>query len=294
MEQNEWKEDGFENERKIIIPTESFAPYADHPMVQALYATDIGYYPRAARHHVERPKGSDQNILLYCLEGKGTVEIDGESFVLGASDALCIPRSAQHRYYADAQAPWSILWVHFKGENVSFFPITPCRVIHMNSTAADQRMMTLFRLVFRVLERNYSQGNFIYLSQVLSVILSEVYFREKTNESPAGRRIVTKAVHYMTEHLSGQLRLEQLCDMFRISGSYLNVIFREETGHAPLDFFLHLKMQEACRLLEDPSMRVGEAARQLGYEDPYYFSRVFSRVIGMSPRAYRESHSAQR
>ena len=120
----------------------------------------------------------------------------------------------------------------------------------MNSTAADQRMMTLFRLVFRVLERNYSQGNFIYLSQVLSVILSEVYFREKTNESPAGRRIVTKAVHYMTEHLSGQLRLEQLCDMFRISGSYLNVIFREETGHAPLDFFLHLKMQEACRLLE--------------------------------------------
>ena len=111
-------------------------------------------------------------------------------------------------------------------------------------------------------------------------------------QRPSGRSLTTPS--NLPEHLSGQLRLEQLCDMFRISGSYLNVIFREETGHAPLDFFLHLKMQEACRLLEDPSMRVGEAARLLGYEDPYYFSRVFSRVIGMSPRAYRESHSAQR
>lgn len=49
----------------------------------------------------------------------------------------------------------------------------------MASQAADNRIMTLFQILFRVLRRNYTQGNFIYISQVLSLILSEIYFREQ-------------------------------------------------------------------------------------------------------------------
>lgn len=291
VEHQEWKEDGFENERLIVIPTASFAPYAGHPLVRMLYPTDIGYYPRAKRHHVERPKGSDQYILIYCMDGRGVIEVEGNRFELGPSDALCISRRKPHRYYSDATDPWSILWVHFRGDNARLFPVDEVHLVHMHS-AADQRVMTLFTLIFRVLERNYTLGNFIYLSQALSLILSEIYYREKADESPAWRRVVTRAVRYMYDHLREKLSLEALSAELGVSKSYLNIIFRQETGHAPMDFFIELRMQEACRLLEDGHMRVNEVAAALGYDDPYYFSRVFRRHTGFSPRDYRNGHGA--
>lgn len=59
------------------------------------------------------------------------------------------------------------------------------------------------------------------------------------------------------------------------------------SGRAPIDAFLRLKMARACRLLDAGAQSL---AQQLGYEDSYYFSRVFRRVIGMLPSHYRALH----
>ena len=87
-------------------------------------------------------------------------------------------------------------------------------------------MQFLSELLFRVLESNYTLGNFIYISQVLEMILSETYYREKHNAT-----------------------LEQVVDEFEMSKSYLNAIFQKYTQHAPMDFFISLKMKRACQLL---------------------------------------------
>ena len=173
MSNNIGKADGFKDEEYIIIPTESFADYAEHPLVRTVYPTDVGFFPKARDHYRERKEGAEQYILIYCTEGKGTVEVEGQTFSMGKSDAFCIPCKKGHRYYADAKDPWSILWVHFKGENTAYFPIDEPHVVPMNSRHSDNRMMVLFNLLFRVLRRNYTLGNFIYISQVLSLILSE-------------------------------------------------------------------------------------------------------------------------
>ncbi|MCD7832580.1 MAG: hypothetical protein LUH00_01110 [Lachnospiraceae bacterium] len=47
---NEWKKDGFKGERMIVLPTESFQEYAEHPQVKRLYLTDVGFFPHAAHH----------------------------------------------------------------------------------------------------------------------------------------------------------------------------------------------------------------------------------------------------
>lgn len=52
-------------------------------------------------------------------------------------------------------------------------------------------------------------------------------------------------------------------------------------------------MQEACRRLCADRRTVSEVARSLGYQDPYYFSRLFKKVIGVGPRAYRDGTSAE-
>lgn len=281
------KSDGFRDEKYMIVPTESFAEYMAHPLIRAAYLTDVGFFPKAKEHYREREEGADQYILIYCTEGKGVIEVEDQIYRLEKSDAFCIPRNVRHKYYADEKEPWSILWVHFKGENTNYFPLEERKIVHINSRHSDNRMMVLFNLLFRVLERNYTIGNFIYISQVLSLILSEIYFREKVDESSVQDRHVTMVIRYMYQHLRENLTLEEISEEVQLSKSYLNAVFKAQTGKSPVEFFIHLKMQEACKLLKSTDYYIYEVSAELGYTDQYYFSRIFKKVVGVSPKDYK-------
>jgi len=288
----EGKPDGFRDEQYFIIPTKAFRGYAEHPLIKNLYLTDVGYFPDAHHHYKEREEGTDAYILFYCVSGKGTIEIEGEQRVLHTNELICIPKHKTHLYYADEEEPWSIFWVHFKGENTRFFPLESSHVVTLISLRAQNRLTFLFDLLFRVLERNYTLGNFIYISQVLQMILAEVYFREKSDEVSSSNKHVTTMIRYMYKRLHQTLTLEELAAEFDFSKSYINAIFRSCTQHTPIDFFIQLKMQEACKLLKSTDLGVNEIAFQLGYSDPYYFSRAFKKTLGISPSAYRKSDFA--
>lgn len=281
------KSDGFRDEKYMIVPTESFAEYMAHPLIRAAYLTDVGFFPKAKEHYREREDGADQYILIYCTEGKGIIEVEDQIYRLEKSDAFCIPRNVRHKYYADEKEPWSILWVHFKGDNTNYFPLEERKIVHINSRHSDNRMMVLFNLLFRVLERNYTIGNFIYISQVLSLILSEIYFREKVDESSVQDRHVTMVIRYMYQHLHENLTLEEISEEVQLSKSYLNAVFKAQTGKSPVEFFIHLKMQEACKLLKSTDYYIYEVSSELGYTDQYYFSRIFKKVVGVSPKDYK-------
>lgn len=287
MEENK-KQDGFKDEEFFVIPTESFSPLAQHPLVRGLYLTDVGFFPHALHHYRERKEGADACILIYCTQGEGYIHVGGKVYTIHRQEAFCIPIHERHRYYASQTDPWSILWVHFKGENVRYFPLDQPKVVKVASQAADNRIMTLFQILFRVLRRNYTQGNFIYISQVLSLILSEIYFREQGDGTGKQNRHITDMVHYMYRHLDRPLDLTTLEKEFHLSRSYINTVFKKYAGRSPIDFFLNIKMQEACKLLRSTKRTVQEIGAELGYEDPFYFSRAFRKVMGVSPRKYRD------
>jgi len=66
--------------------------------------------------------------------------------------------------------------------------------------------------------------------------------------------------------------------------------YRALTGHAPIQDFIQLKMAHACRLLDEGQQSIRQVAEQLGYDDVYYFSRLFRKVVGMAPSHYRALH----
>jgi transcriptional regulator GlxA family with amidase domain len=82
-------------------------------------------------------------------------------------------------------------------------------------------------------------------------------------------------------------RLEELATSAGVSTTHYSALFRRHTGFAPIDFVIRLRVQQACRLLDTTNMSVGDVAECVGYEDPYYFTRCFRRVMGCAPRQYR-------
>jgi AraC family transcriptional regulator of arabinose operon len=283
------KRDGFKGEKLILIPTEFFSSCCDHPLVKTLYLTDIGFFPQAKNHFRERKEGIEEFILIYCIDGKGVIELAGEKYSMKINEVFCIPSRVGHRYYADHQDPWSILWVHFKGTNTHIFPLIEKRIIHVETSEANDRLQLLFSLLIGVLERNYTLGNFIYTSQLLSVILSEIYFREKVSDNDKQNQHLTKAIRFMYSNVYNMMTLDDLADYMKLSKSYLNNIFERYVHRSPVDFYIHLKMKQACNLFKMSDMLVYEVSKKLGYQDPYYFSRIFKKVIGVSPRDYCKS-----
>ena len=279
----------FWGEQAIVLPTEAFQDYVEHPQVRRMYLTDVGFYLRARDHFRERKEGIEEYILIYCTEGSGVIWVEDREYHLHPNEAFCIPRFKGHRYWASSEDPWSILWVHFKGEDTHFFPLDKERVVKMISANASNRMMFLFELLFKVLNGNYTLGNFIYISQVLSLILAEIYEREKKDSTQEQNKFVTNVVRYMYRHIYENITLDTISEDFKLSKSYLNAIFQKYTRHSPMDFFINLKMKEACKMLRSSEMYIYEIAQKLGYSDQYYFSRIFKKVVGMSPKEYKNS-----
>lgn len=283
------KRDGFKGEWMYVLPTESFQEYVHHPQVKRLYLTDVGFFPHADRHFRERKEGIEEYIYIYCMEGEGTIELlDEAEYVLHEGEAFCIPAFCGHRYFANKENPWSILWVHFKGEDSKYYPLEERRIIRFGSKSATNRMMSHFELLLQVLKGNYTLGNFIYIAQILGMILAETYYRERNTNQSGQNQHVTTVIKYMYRHIEENLTLEQIAEEFDLSKSYLNQIFRKYAQRTPMEFFIHLKMQEACKLLRSTNLYIYEVGQYLGYQDQYYFSRVFRKVIGVSPREYKD------
>lgn len=278
----------FKGGQMIVLPTEAFQEYVTHPQVRRLYLTDVGYFPDALTHRRERKEGIDEYIFIYCQKGQGVVDVEGVTYELRQNEGFMIPRQKGHVYASSKENPWSILWVHLKGDDLAFYPVDDCQVITFpnRKNRASNRMMFLFQMLFDALDGNYNLDNFIYISQVLGLIMGEAYKRDK-HELLGQNDLLTSVIRFMMAHLDENLRLEQILETFYVSKSHLNVIFNTYTQRSPMDFYLNLKMNEACKLFRSTDLYIYEVAQRLGYKDAYYFSRIFKKIIGVSPKTYK-------
>ena len=109
---------------------------------------------------------------------------------------------------------------------------------------------------------------------------------ELNDLAEAGRKI-GQTIEYMLQHLNKQLQVAKLAALVNVSPSHFFALFKRQTGCAPIDFFIRLRMQHACQLLEGTGLNVKEVAAALGYDDPFYFSRTFKGVNHVAPSEYR-------
>ncbi len=286
--------EGFKGQVQYVIPRPVLASIAGHPLLHSLLPTDIGWYPAAQYHFRERPEGADEHILIYCVAGGGWAEFGRTAITVAPGEALLIPAHTPHAYGAAMTDPWSIHWVHFLGDEGE----TMARQVKEQTytltvdPACGAVVDNLFQACYNVFLGGFVLSRLIYAAKLLHCLLGELLFNNSAF-SPSLRssrfHSVEASLAFLRSNLHRPLALAEMASHAGLSESHFSRVFKAQTGHAPLDYFILLKMQHACALLGVTDMHVKEVAAAVGYTDPYYFSRLFKQVIGVSPREYRRA-----
>ncbi|WP_026930884.1 AraC family transcriptional regulator [Glycomyces tenuis] len=283
-------QEGFRGQRLVVVPRPSVAEALRRPVTRRLMVTDTGYYPRAADHRMQRPRGTDEAVVIVCASGMGWARVGSGLHRIGAWQALVIPRGVPHEYGADARDPWTIWWAHLAGTDVPELvesmevtaarPVVPVRAI--------ERAVALLDEIVSGLERDQSPVRLLGASGAAWKLLTQI---NVDRVLPGPGDPLQRAMNYLAERLDGKVRVAELARLVGVSPSHLSTLFRRATGGGVLAHHTALRMARARQLLDATEATITEIAFDVGYDDAFYFSRVFRRHHGMSPSDFRHRDS---
>jgi AraC-like DNA-binding protein len=286
------KKEGFKDQKAIILPQYIQAEIQTNPLTKLLFITDIGFYPSAQYHYRDRPEGSDQSILIYCIQGKGWIEAGSTTLKVQKDQYFIIPANMPHKYGSDNYDPWTIYWLHFTGDISSSFTNTELSIVNMDpvENTRNDRRIRLFEELYQNLSMGYSTENLEYSSICLWYLLGSFSYLPQFERirSIQQHDIIEKSIMYMHEHIDGEIKLTDLATLCGYSVSHYSMVFKKKTSRSPIEYFNNLKVQKACQLIDFSDLHIKEIAAQLNFEDQFYFSRVFKRIMGASPAEYRK------
>lgn len=288
------KAEGFSGQRIVVLPRSVVESALKRELLRNLLPTDIGFYPKAKGHFMERLAGVDQSIIIYCIKGRGWCEMGGARREIAPGELLVIPPGTPHTYGADEKRPWTIYWAHIKGEsNLSLLAeMGITRAEPVLSLGEEPELLALFEKLLEVIEHGYASARLVYASQILTHLIGSIIW--VSHNSLAGSANTTQKVKqsivFMKQHLDRPSTVASFAATANLSESHYRSLFKRQTGYSPMDYFIRLRVHKACQLLDTTNLSVKEVARSTGFDDALYFSRAFKCVIGLSPAKYRLQH----
>lgn len=280
------RSDGFADQRLCVVPRPLVAAALEAPVTRRLLVTDAGWFPRAAGHARHRPEGAGETIVLLCTAGSGWVEAGGQRHRVAPGHCAVLPAGEPHGYGADDDDPWSISWCHLRGSDLGDLEraVGASRARPVLALRAPERATALLDEIVTALERDQSPARLLAVAGMAWRLMTQLAVDRRLPERGTP---LERAIEYLEQRVEATVSVPELARLVGVSPSHLGALFREATGGGVLAHHTALKMARARTLLDSTGMTVSEIAREVGFDDPFYFSRRFARAHGASPTDYR-------
>ena len=238
---------------------------------------------------------TNQNIEMVLIKkGKMRCVIDNSEFVAKDGDMYFIQPGQLH-YEELVSEHVDIFTLRFelldkKGNSCSFIDVdTPKQQLLRDF---EKKFGTLFERILQLVWDN-KPGTETKIETVIMRLIRD------TKKLTAGRsskdlekrtwrpQLVQQAVQFISQNINENLTVTGIAEHCCVSPSHLTHVFTDSIGTSPIKYVHQLRMDQAKRLLADETLCVYEVADKLGFNDPFYFSRLFKKVTGFSPQAFR-------
>ncbi|MFI9388058.1 helix-turn-helix domain-containing protein [Kutzneria sp. NPDC052558] len=275
-------------ERFRMLPAPLAARALSEGLTARLLVTDAGVFPRRAGRGMTRPRGAPETIVIICREGAGRVWAGGQSHQVRANDAIVLPQHEPHGYRSDPRDPWGISWFHANGLDVPELTraaLGPDRQL-VGPLRDGYAVLGLVEQVMAALERDETESSLLAASGAAWHVFARIAADRRLG--PAGTNDRVSAVR---DHLRQNFRttpsVAELARLTGLSTSHFAALFRKATGMGVLEYVKRLRNAHARELLVTTDLPVAEVSRSAGYADPFYFSRQFHAINGVSPSGFR-------
>lgn len=213
--------------------------------------------------------------LTFVVEGRATYELDGVPIGLAAGDAVFIPAGCRRAAYTDGMVCCAF--------NVAF-PDGDPPLSGKLRWRDNERVEGLLRAFHR----------YWLCGEPYAQLKCDALFADLLYELLAGAHNTAHNCHvqrikqYVSDHLAGHISVTAAAQYAGLSPVYCGALFRRHTGCTLAEYANRLRIEKAAAMLAYGDCNVSQAAYQCGFEDAAYFSRVFRRLKGVPPSAYRE------
>ena len=197
--------------------------------------------------------------------------------------------------------PWEIFWIRIDGEPSRLFAeALEVRDMPVFGLGDTQAAVAIFRQIFALLsERPLALDGALHaavaslIAKLFEARLLAASLRERSSAGEKADLKLRAALARMRMDYRQPWRVEELARLSGLSVPHFFRCFRKATGASPMDWLRRERMNQAKRRLSESRDRIADIASQVGYGDQFYFSRDFKKLVGLSPRHYRDQENTR-
>ena len=220
--------------------------------------------------------------LTYLFEGRATYTINGIAYEAEKGDLICAPRGSVRYAEIDPNNPMSCYASNIWLVNIQGSPMDLPFPVHSKLGICDDIMS-----MYHELNREWINKKSGYSLKVCSLLMgilhryfSLLYY--KNNGSSYDPRIQT-VIKYMYNNIEASISVDDLAGLVGLNASYFGTLFSKTTGFSVKEYINRIKIDNAENLISSGEFSVSEAARRSGFNDMFYFSKIFKKIRGYSP-----------
>ncbi|MDR2476285.1 MAG: AraC family transcriptional regulator [Treponema sp.] len=293
-----------QNAKKAEDSFRHYLPYSEEDEKLGMLCTTAGtihvppgiVYPPQKNEHpaLFRPVAEGRILpefqLIYITEGEGIFSSAGRDYQVKPGCILLLLPGIKHAYRPLLETGWHEYWVGFKGGYFSKLleegRFSPEHIFF--ETGLHDSILNAFNQILDEVRAERPLYQFKTCALILSLV-AEVLSRDRRKDQPNHyEKIVARTKYLMESNVCGAINLPSISQQLGISVPRLNTIFKDYTSMTPYQYYIHIKIHKAESLLEQEDISIKEAAYKMGFEDQYYFSRLFKNKTGVSPSDWKK------
>ncbi len=247
------------------------------------------------RHNRPMHRHTSLCELLLCYQGFGTYYVGDTSYPLQKGDVVFGNVGELHEVTSDYDTEigtycFGIGNLHFKGLPLNY--LIPEGSAHVRASGGQFR---LFEMLCAQIDSLYADGAHDRLTAQLllgALVIQATRLPEETiRRTPPGEsQLPARIKAYLDAHYTEPLQLDELADKMGCSTPYLSHVFKGAFGYAPIQYVIRRRIGLAQTWLISSDLSATQIAAMVGYDDPSYFSVLFTKVVGLSPIRYRKQY----
>lgn len=232
--------------------------------------------------------------LIFITGGKGMITVDRKRYQVNEGMLVYICPDQLHSIENNADVPICFFSVHFDFAQVTFNESSwsingMVEKLPLNSLQQLKDYYYIedtFKKMVETWQAKLPGYEFAAKTLLQQLLLAIVQNIRKQNQNYATSTKVERVIQYIHQNSNHKVTLAELAAMVQLSPTYLSRVFKDITGYSLTEFLNRIKVDKAKELMSEGNMKVKEVAEAVGFNDEFYFSRIFKRIEGISPSEY--------